>query len=378
MKKVSVVLLVMLAIFAFTVLNKFNVEEPTDNFKNKVENKEIFEDYYDIAKQKLSELTLDEKIGQVLLVRLPDKDSVSELKEYKFGGYLLFAKDFENKTEDQVKNEINELQENSNLPLLIAVDEEGGTVVRVSSNPKLVSEKFLSPSELYKEGGFEKIKEDTINKSNVLINLGINLNLAPVVDVSTNPSDYMYKRALGKDANLTSEYAKTVIEASKNSGVSYTLKHFPGYGNNADTHVGSSVDNRTYEDILSKDLLPFKSGIEVGAEAVLISHNTVTSIDSENPASLSSKIHKILREDLKFSGVIITDDLSMGAVLNDSNANVKAIQAGNDLLIVTDYKQAITDIKNGIENGNISEEDINNMALKVIAWKYYKNLLTEE
>lgn len=377
MRKVIIGLVIMLVIIAGIVfVNKSNIEEPTKKIINKVEeDKEIFEDYYESAKQKLSELTLDEKIGQVLLVRLPDKDAATELKEYKFGGYLLFGKDFKNKTEEQVKNEIKELQENANLPLLIAVDEEGGTVVRVSSNSKLVPEKFASPSELYKEGGFEKIKEDTINKSNVLINLGVNLNLAPVVDVSTNPSDYMYKRALGEDANLTSEYAKTVIEASKDLGVSYTLKHFPGYGNNVDTHVGSSVDNRTYEDILSNDLLPFKSGIEAGAEAVLISHNTVTSIDSENPASLSPKIHEILRKDLNFSGVIITDDLSMGAVLNDKSANVKAIQAGNDFLIVTDYNQAITDIKNGIENGDISEDDINNMALKVISWKYYKNLL---
>lgn len=377
MRKVIIGLVIMLAIIAgISFVNKSNIEEPTKKSTNKVEeDKEIFEDYYESAKQKLSELTLDEKIGQVLLVRLPDKDAVSELKEYKFGGYLLFGKDFKNKTEDQVKNEIKELQENSNLPLLIAADEEGGTVVRVSSNSKLVPEKFASPSELYKEGGFERIKEDTINKSSILINLGVNLNLAPVVDVSTNPSDYMYERSLGEDANLTSEYAKVVIEASKGVGVSYTLKHFPGYGNNVDTHVGSSVDNRTYEDILSNDLLPFKSGIEAGAEAVLISHNTVTSIDSENPASLSPKIHEILRKDLNFSGVIITDDLSMGAVLNDKSANIKAIQAGNDFLIVTDYKQAITDIKNGIENGDISEDDINNMALKVISWKYYKKIL---
>ena len=135
---------------------------------------------------------------------------------------------------------------------------------------------------MYLSGSFEKIRQDTINKSLLLSELGLNLNLAPVVDVSTNSGDYMYKRTLGENTELTSTYAKTVISASKGLGVSYTLKHFPGYGNNNDTHTGQVIDNRTYADIEKNDLPPFEAGINEGAEAVLVSHNTVTNIDSSN------------------------------------------------------------------------------------------------
>ena len=272
---------------------------------------------------------------------------------------------------------INNLQKNANIPLLTAVDEEGGTVVRVSSNPLLANAKFRSPQELYNTGGLNLIKEDTIQKSKLLNDLGLNVNLAPVVDVSTNASDYMYSRSLGQNTSITSDYAKSVIEASQGGGVSYTLKHFPGYGNNSDTHNSGSVDNRSFDDILKNDLPPFKSGIEAGAEAVLVSHNTVTNIDSDNPASLSTSVHNLLRNELGFTGVIITDDLAMGAVSNIDNNVVKAILAGNDLIITTDYQSGIASVKNAVNDGTISENLIDKLAFKILAWKYYKGLMFE-
>jgi len=210
----------------------------------------IFSNYYILASRKLKDMTLDEKIAQLLLVRYPDKDAVEILKKYQFGGYVFFEKDFKDKMPEEVQGMMAELQDVSKIPILTAVDEEGGSVVRVSSNPKLRSEKFKSSQELYKEGGFDLIKKDTVEKSNLLHRLGINLNLAPVIDVSTNSSDYMYNRSIGQNTEVTSTYAKTVVEASKDLGVSYVLKHFPGYGNNDDTHYDSSVDNRSYEDLL--------------------------------------------------------------------------------------------------------------------------------
>ena len=211
----------------------------------------------------------------------------------------------------------------------------------------------------------------------MLYNLGINVNLAPVVDVSTNPQDYMYKRALGEDTQTTSIYAKTVISASKGHGVSYTLKHFPGYGNNGDTHGGAVNDDRPYDDIVKNDLPPFEAGIEAGAEAVLVSHNTVTNIDSSNPASLSPSVHNLLRNKLGFTGVIITDDLAMGATSSIDNVAVKAILAGNDLIITTDYEKSINEIKAALENNTINENLIDKLAFRVLAWKYYKGLLYE-
>ena len=357
-------------------ININEVKEIEENsLSEEVNDNEILGKYYEKAYQELQKLTLDEKIGQIFLVRYPKQNQIEILKKYHLGGYLLFEDDFSNKTENEVKEEIQELQETSKIDLLIAVDEEGGSVVRVSSNPNLSAEVFRSPSELYQQGGLEKIKQDTIKKSEVLRNLGINLNLAPVVDVCTNSNDYMYNRSLKEDTKLTSEYAKTVIETSKNTGVSYTLKHFPGYGNNLDTHEGASIDKRSYEDILKNDLPPFKSGIDAGAEAVLVSHNIVTSIDEENPASLSKKVHELLRNDLKFKGVIITDNLDMGAVTSEEKCIEKAILAGNDILIITDYESSIQEVKDLLKKGKISMDDIDRMVFNILAWKYAKGLI---
>lgn len=336
----------------------------------------IFSNYYILANAKLKTLSLDEKIAQLLLVRYPT-NGVEEVKKYQFGGYVFFEKDFKDKTEQEVKDRMAHVQEVSKIPLLTAVDEEGGKVVRISSNKNLVDEPFKSSQELYKNGGFERIKQDTIEKSKILNNLGLNVNLAPVVDVSTNASDYMYPRTLGEDTALTSTYAKTVINASKKTGVSYTLKHFPGYGNNKDTHQGSTTDNRTYDDILKNDIPPFETGIKEEAEAVLVSHNTVTSIDPNNPASLSPSVHNLLRNKLAFTGIIMTDDLAMGATSSIDNAVIKALLAGNDMVITTDYEEDIRAIKNAVYNNTIDENLIDKLAFRVLAWKYYKGLMFE-
>ncbi len=335
----------------------------------------IFSKYYILANNKLKKMSLDEKIAQLLLFRFPNTNAKELLKKYQFGGYVFYEKDFKDKNEKEVINMIDVLQKTAKIPLLTAVDEEGGKVVRVSSNPKLVSEPFKSSRELYTSGGFNLIRKDTVDKSNILNKLGLNLNLAPVIDVSTNSSDYIYPRTIGEDTKITSEYAKTVVEASKGTKVSYTLKHFPGYGSNDDTHKDEAIDDRTLEDIQKYDLPPFQSGIDAGAEAVLVSHNVVTSIDSNNPASLSPSVHNLLRNNLKFTGVSITDDLGMNALKNINDPTVKALLAGNDLIITTDYEESFNEIKTAINDGDISEELINKTALKVLAWKYYKGLM---
>ncbi len=337
----------------------------------------IFKDYYILANNKLKTLSLEEKIGQLLLVRYPDTNALQAIKNYHLGGYLFFEKDFTGKTKTQVQQMIESAQNTSKIPLLTAVDEEGGRVVRVSSNPNLTKEKFKSPQELYQLGGFERIKEDTKEKSNVLSNLGLNVNLAPVVDVSTDPSNYIYDRTLGKDTDFTATYATTVIEASKNTGVSYTLKHFPGYGKTQDTHTGGAINNETYEEILKTHLPPFKAGINVGAEAVLVGHSTVNNIDPDNPASLSPSVHNLLRNELKFTGIIMTDELDMKAVSGIQDVAVKAILAGNDLILVTDYQDSFNTIKKAVENKTISEDLIDKLAFRVLAWKYYKGIMFE-
>ena len=388
MKKICMIIIVVLVIigvvasiviskdktlFTGSIKSDIKVESlESDKYKNN----SLFGKYYKKSLRKLKNMSIDQKIGQLLLVRYPEEEQKDVLKKYQFGGYLFFAKDFRNKTKDEVISMINDLQSTSKIPILTAVDEEGGVVVRVSSNPNLRSERFLSSQKLYELGGFDKIKEDTIEKSNLLRELGLNLNLAPVVDVSTNKDDYMYERSIGQNSDITAEYAKTVISASKGSGVSYTLKHFPGYGNNIDTHTASSIDNRSLDDIEKNDLPPFKAGIEAKAEAILVSHNIVDSIDNKNPASISQKVHKLLRKNLNFSGIVITDDLEMGATKDIEDKSVKAILADNDLLIVTDYLESINEIKNAINNKIITENDLDKKVLKILEWKYYKKLLS--
>ena len=347
----------------------------TSSLPDKYKDNGIFSDYYDLAYDKLKEMTLDEKIGQLLLVRYPDTNGVELLKEYGFAGYVFFEKDFKNRTKEEIVSMMNSLEEASDIPIVTAVDEEGGKVVRVSSNPALRDSAFMSPSELYSLGGFDKIENDTKEKSKLLKSLGINVNLAPVVDVSTDSSDYMYERTLKEDTALVSEYAKTVIEASKGTGVSYTLKHFPGYGSNADTHTGTSTDTRSLEDIMNNDIPPFEAGINSGAEAVLVSHNIVNSIDMANPASLSPNVHDLLRDDLGFTGVIITDDIAMDAVSGIADVAVFAVKAGNNLIITTDYEESFNSIKTAVNDGEITEEDIDELVFRTLAWKYYKGLM---
>lgn len=397
MKKIIVILIFILLIVISVIFVKYNPkgqlakkietsEEQRNSIMEEVKDtkKGIFSEYNEEASKKLQTLTLDEKIAQLFIIGNSLNSDFENLKKYQFGGYLFFKDFFNNKTEEQIKKEISEFQSYSKIPLLIAVDEEGGSVVRVSTNKNLIKQPFKSPSELYKIGGFEEIRKDTINKSTFLSNLGINLNFAPVVDITTNPNEYMYKRALQQEKDLTAMYAKTVIGTSKAYDVSYTLKHFPGYENNKNTHAETSVDTRTYEEIYNNDLEPFRAGIKEGAEIIMISHNTVTSIENK-PASISKKVHELLRNDLSFTGIIITDDIIMSAIQNEytiQNAIIEAILAGNDMIIISidkntkiTYKDIIETVKTAIEEGKINKEDIDKVVLNILSWKYYKGLL---
>lgn len=371
-------------------ISKDNILNNDMNSNQVIEDKGIFGKYYDKAEQKLQTLTIEEKIAQMFIIGNSESTDYQNLKSYQFGGYLFFKDFFNDKTQEQIKNSIEDFQNASKIPLLIAVDEEGGKVVRVSSNSKLVPEPFKAPSEIYINGGLEAIEQDTVNKSKILNNLGINVNFAPVVDVASNPNDYMYNRALQQDKDITATYAETVINASKGLGVSYTLKHFPGYGNNKDTHVGGSVDTRTYEDIYNNDIEPFRAGIDAGAECVMVSHNIVTSIDPENQASISPQIHELLRKELNFKGVIVTDALNMGAIHDENTieeAITKAIKAGNDMIILsmdintTDkdgskitYSRIIDAVKKAIDIKEISVDIIDEAVARILAWKYYKEI----
>lgn len=263
--------------------------------------------------------------------------------------------------------------------MFIGVDEEGGTVNRISKYPQFRSEPFASPQTLFASGGFESIEQDTLEKCQLLKELGINLNFAPVCDVSEHPEDFIYSRTLGQNAEQTARYAQTVVTVMSDQHMGSVLKHFPGYGNNTDTHTGISYDDRPLETFETSDFLPFSAGIKAGADMVLVSHNIVSSMDSQYPASLSLKIHDILRKQLGFSDVIITDDLYMDGVrqfADDQQVAVLAVQAGNDLLCCTDFEVQIPAVINAVKSGEISEERIDESVLRILNMKQRLGLLS--
>lgn len=321
------------------------------------------------AKELLEKMTLEEKVGQMFIARCPETDGAALAQQYHLGGYVLFERDFKNKTKDQIIADIQGYQSVSAVPMFIAVDEEGGTVNRVSTNPNLRLVPFWSPRDLYAEGGFELIASDTEEKCNLLGSLGINLNLAPVCDISTNPLDYIYPRTFGQDADLTSQYIETVVSMMNTKKMGSALKHFPGYGSNSDTHTGISIDTRSYDQLASSDFLPFQAGIKAGATSVLVSHNIIQSIEDNVPASLSPKVHDVLRETLNFQGVIMTDDLSMAAVSEYSGSNnpaVLAVAAGNDMICTTDFTTQIPAVIEAVENGSLTESQIDAAVLRIL------------
>lgn len=354
-------------------------EEPDEPQKpSEPEDKSIFALYKAAALSILKNMTSEEKVGQMFLARCPVDEQSELYLSMKPGGFILFGRDFDGKTKKQVMDNIMYYQKKSSIPMIIAVDEEGGTVVRVSSNPLLSEKRFKSPQELYAEGDLEKIKSDAEEKSELLLSLGINLNLAPVADVSVNESDFIYQRAFGKDAAETAEYVNAVISEMKKAGISSTLKHFPGYGNNPDTHTGSAYDTRPYEQFIQNDFIPFKSGIDSGAESILVSHNVVEAIDSKLPASLSEEVISILRNDLNFTGIIMTDDLSMGAITGlqtEIQPEIMAVLAGNDMLIVSDLEKSFKVLLDAVKNGEVSEDRIDESVLRILQCKYYMNLM---
>lgn len=333
----------------------------------------------------LADMTDEEKVGQLFFARCPAAGQAEKIEAYHLGGYLLFGRDFKDAagdwlTEKQFTETLRSYQAASAIPLLIGVDEEGGAVARASRNPNLFEAKCKSPQALFAQGGMEAIEADALSKNTRLLELGVNVNLAPVADVSTDPGDFIYDRAFGRDAKATAEYVRAVVENMDAAGVGSVLKHFPGYGNNADTHTGAALDERPWEQFITEDFLPFQAGIDAGAGAVLVSHNVASCMDAALPASLSPEVHRVLRQDLDFEGVILTDDLAMDAVdayARDGSAAVLAVLAGNDMILTTDFETQIPQVLAALEDGTIPRELLDQAVSRVLAWKYDLGLLEE-
>lgn len=342
----------------------------------------------DLRQETIDKLLRSERIevlvGQLFFARSPGDDYGGEIAaEYLLGGYLLFGRDFKDKTAQEIQSQISVYQLANHLPMLIGVDEEGGTVVRVSSNPQLREKRFASPQKLYSQGGLEAVLADCREKDELLRSLGINVNFAPVADLSTNPKDFIYDRTLGLGAEETCDYISAAVGQMEADGMGSVLKHFPGYGPNRDTHTGSALDKRPLETFQEQDFLPFQAGIEAsnGTTAVLVSHNIIQAVDPDRPASLSPAVYKLLREELGFQGPALTDDLAMDAITQYARATgecpaVLALAAGCDMVVTTDFQTQIPAVLAALEDGTLSRERVEEAASRVLGWKYDLGLLS--
>lgn len=327
---------------------------------------------------KISRMTVEEKVGQLLYVNCRGNDMTEAINDYHIGGVLLFGVDFDGKTKDEVKADIKAMQATAKIPLIIGTDEEGGTVVRASDNPKLRESAYLSPSETFANGGWSAVEDDAYDKAEFLLSLGVNVNMAPVCDLTSDSGSFMYYRSFSSDAASTSRFVDTVVKASKEKKLGTVLKHFPGYGDNGDTHYSDATDSRTFSELQNNDFLPFQAGIKAGADSILVSHITVNSIDSGNPASLSEPVHEVIRDTLKFDGVVMTDDLDMFAV--DAldiyePLSVAAFKAGNDFLCCGDIETEYNALLTAVQNGEITTDRLDESVKRILIWKRNLDIL---
>lgn len=332
----------------------------------------------DPVQQLLDTLTIEEKVGQLFLARCDNSRALEDLKQYHLGGFVLFREDFENQTRDTLRETLSGYQAAAKIPLLLAVDEEGGTVCRISCFPAFRDSRFPSPREACQEGGlgWALVVED--KKSQLLADLGLNVNLGPVCDIATDPNAFMYQRSLGEGPEDTGFFVSQTVSIQSYSGIGSVLKHFPGYGSNVDTHVGIARDSRSLEELEGYDLIPFARGIEAGADAVLVAHVILEALDSQNPASLSPAVHQYLRQNMGFDGVIMTDDLVMEAITQAYGAEeaaVLAVKAGNDLLCSTDYITQYQAVLAAVQEGRIPLSQIDEAAYRVLSWKQELGIL---
>ena len=332
----------------------------------------------DPLQELLNSMTLEERVGQLFLARCNSATAVEDVAKYHLGGYVLFGIDFEGKSPESVTAAIASYQEAARIPLLIAVDEEGGTVTRVSRYSQFRSTPFQSPRNLYSQGGLEKIRATEEEKCALLSSLGINVNLGPVCDISTQPGAILYQRSLGQSPEITSEFIVQTVRVMEENHIGSVLKHFPGYGNNADTHVQIAYDNRSLESLESCDLIPFQAGMDAGADAIMVAHTIVQAIDPETPASLSPAVHTYLRQNMGYEGVILTDDLVMDAITKQYGAGeaaVLAVLSGNDILCCTEYAVQYEAVLDAVLCGRIDFYDLNDAVMRVLRWKQELGLI---
>lgn len=349
--------------------------------KNKEPKKAIIKREDKIEKQ-LKEMTIEEKIGQMLIVEYNsnyvDEDLKTILNSTPPGGFILMQENIT--TFDDTRKLVSDLNENSKYPLIISIDEEGGNVQRLNNltdaNPTYI------PFMYNLNGNREKAYITGKVIAEEVRTIGVNVDFAPVIDIYSNPNNKVIgKRSFGSDPNVVGEMGIFLSKGLEDNNVIATYKHFPGHGDtDVDSHKSLPIINKSIEDLQKTEFIPFKKAIESNAKIIMVGHIALPQITGSNePSSLSKTVIDILKKDLGYKGIVITDALNMGALTNtysNEEIYIKAIEAGNDLLLIpNDGIDTINIIKD-----KISEERIDESVRKILKFKekYLKNELLDK
>lgn len=348
----------------------------------------------------LTDMTLEEKAAQMFMITpealtgtgqvLEAGDVTREaIDKYPVGGLIYFTQNLQDP--GQVRSMTGNVQkfaeERIGLPMLLSVDEEGGTVTRFGGNPSFDYDSSADMAGIGASGDPQQAYALGEKIGKFLSSLGFNMDNAPDADVLTNPANTVVKdRSFGSDCDTVSEMALAELEGLEDQGVKGLLKHFPGHGaTTADTHEGYAYTDATLEEMKSNELVPFADGIEAGVDIIMVGHISCPQMTgNEEPASLSEKmITGVLREDMGFDGVVITDAMNMGAIAENyspAEAAVKAVLAGVDMILMPeDFQQAYTGVLNAVKSGKITQERIDASVIRIIGLKlemsgYLENL----
>lgn len=341
------------------------------------------------AKNYLAGMSDREKICQLFIVTpealtgedgavtLAGEKTKASIEQYPVGGIIYFSDNLADA--DQTKTMISNSQSYAKTPMFICVDEEGGSVARVAE--KLGTNKFKNMFEYRSEG--ENIAQNNAKMiAEDIKQFGFNLDFAPVADVFSNPEhDLFAERAYSDNAEQASKLVAAAVKGFNDGGIIPVLKHFPGHGDTAeDSHEGTATLNKTLEELRACELLPFKSGIGAGPGMVMVGHITVPSIDPDKPATLSGKIvPELLRKELGYDGVVITDSMSMGAITDNYGYAdiVKGIfDADIDMILCpTSLDEYISAIEAALKDGSITKGQLDAKVERILKLKYERGII---
>ncbi len=344
----------------------------------------------------LAGMTTEEKIYQLFVVT-PEQvanwsgtvtqtgdASKKGIAERPVGGIIYFSPNLEDR--EQTIAMIDGVQEASKLGLFIAVDEEGGSVVRIADNEKMGTKWFPSMGEVGKDGDAEKAYEVGFVTGTDIKALGFNVDFAPVADVNSEVSNTVVgNRSFHSDPNVVADMISSCVKGFKESGVLCTLKHFPGHGDTStDSHFGVAKSDKTLEELEACEFVPFRAGIEAGAPFIMIGHVTLPNVTEEDvPATLSHEIVTgLLREKLGYEGLIITDAMNMGAITNhysSGESTVLALKAGVDMVLMpTDLGASVKAVQTALDDGTLTIEQLDEKVLRILETKIEAGIIVPE